>query len=88
MRRQLKNIVAAVAERQPVGRHAEASRQRRLQLEAVGVGIAPEVRGRRRDGAARRLRHAERVLVEASLTMPASSSPNSRATSAIGLPAT
>ena len=46
-RRQLEDVVAAIAERDPVGRHVVAHGKRRLQFEAVGIRIPAEVFYRR-----------------------------------------
>ena len=64
---EFEDVVAAVAERDPVERHAELRRQGRLQRETVGVRVAAEVLHGRDHRLAGRLRHAERVLVRREL---------------------
>ena len=63
MRGQFEGVIGAIAQRDPAGRHIVAAGQRRLELETVRIGIAAELAERRHDGLARRIRHAQRVLV-------------------------
>jgi len=64
---ELEDVVAAAAERQPVGRHAVLLRQCQLEREAVGVRVAAEIGQRRADRRPRARRHARWVLVRREL---------------------
>src|SRR5882672_1483091 len=64
--REFEDVVGAVAERQPLERHAKARCQRFLEFEAVAVRVTPKLGGAR-DRSARGGRHAERIFVRCEL---------------------
>ena len=63
MRRQFQNIVAAVAERDPLLRHLIFCSDRRFQVETVGIRITADIGYRIEHCQAGRLRHAARIFI-------------------------